>query len=94
MPNEACGIERNVDVDVAKAQQTAFVCVANVQRTAECYPFGIGTSKKNTFTMLGVRLTRQMPNKSLLAFVRVHLSPAPACLLCIRVQMWTYLYSE
>ncbi len=50
---------------VAEVQQTAFICVANVRWTAECYQFGVGTSKINTFTMLGVHLTRRMPNKQL-----------------------------
>ncbi len=31
----------------------------------EYYLFGVGTAKKNTFVMLGVHLTRQMPNKPL-----------------------------
>ncbi len=41
--------------DHTKAQKTAFVYVTNIRWTAECYPFGVGTSKKNTFAMLGVR---------------------------------------
>ncbi len=57
---------------VAKAQQTKFVYAANVQRIVECYPFGVGISKKNTSAMLGVCLTRQMPNKPLFACT-VHL---------------------
>ncbi len=73
-----------------KTLQTAFVCAANVRWPVECYPFGIGTSKKNTFEMLGVHLTKRMLNKHFLAFVRVPLSPA--CLVRIRIQMWTYLY--
>ncbi len=31
----------------------------------ECYLFEVGTSKKNTFAMLGVRLTRRTTNKPL-----------------------------
>ncbi len=49
---------------VAKAQRTAFVCVANIWWTAKCL-FEIGTSKKNTFAMLGVRSTRWTPNNPL-----------------------------
>ncbi len=73
----------------AEALQTAFVCVANIWWTAERYPFGVSTSKKNIFAMLGVHLTRRTPNNHFLAFVRVCLSPA--CFVRIRVQMWTYL---
>ncbi len=62
MLNKACGNERNVD-EVAEEQQTAFVYAANIRWTAERYPFWVGTSKKNTFAMLGIRLTRRMPNK-------------------------------
>ncbi len=50
---------------VAEAQQKAFVYAANVRWTAKRYLFGVGTSKKNTFAMLGIHLTRQTPNKPL-----------------------------
>ncbi len=76
---------------VAEAQRTAFVCATNVRWTAEHYPFEVGTSKKNTFTMLGVRLTRWTSKNLLLAFVWVRLSPT--CLVRIRIQMWTYLHT-
>ncbi len=41
------------------------LCVVNIRCTTKRYPFGVGTSKKNTFAMLGVHLTRQMSNKLL-----------------------------
>ncbi len=50
---------------VAKAVRTAFICAANVQWTAKQYLFGVVISKKNTFAMLGIRLTRRTPNKPL-----------------------------
>ncbi len=48
---------------VAKAPQTTFVYAAKFWWTAEYYTFGLGTSKKNKFAMLDLRLTRQMTNK-------------------------------
>ncbi len=50
---------------VPVALWTTFVCGANVRWTAERYPFGVGTSKKNMFAMLGICLTRWTPNKPL-----------------------------
>ncbi len=50
---------------VAVAQWTAFVCAVNVRWTAKHCLFEVGTSKKNTFAMLCVCLTRRTPNKSL-----------------------------
>ncbi len=42
------------------------ICLCGKYRwTAGCYPFGVGTSKKNMFAMLGIRLTRQTANKPL-----------------------------
>ncbi len=49
------------------AQRTVFVYAANVRWTVECYLFGVCTSKKNMFAILGIRLTRRMPNKPFFA---------------------------
>ncbi len=61
--------EINVDVDVQLkcCEQYSFVWrTFGAQPNAiHCYPFGIGTSKKNTFTILGAYLIRQTPNKPL-----------------------------
>ncbi len=62
---------------VAKAQWTVFVYVANVRWTAKCYLFGVGSSKKNTFAMLGVHLSGQMPNKPFFAHME-HLFGFPS----------------
>ncbi len=50
---------------VAEAQWTTFICAASIRWIAEYYLYGVGTSKKNTFAVLGVRLTRWTPNKPL-----------------------------
>ncbi len=52
---------------VAKKQWTVFVYVANVRWMAECYLFGVCALKRNTFAMLGIRLTGRTPNKPLFA---------------------------
>ncbi len=52
--------------------------------------FGVGTSKKNTFAILGVCLTRQTTFCTYEVFVLVRFSPV--CLVCIRIQMWTQLH--
>ncbi len=62
---------------VAKAQRTVFVCVANIWWTAKRYLFGVGISKKSTFAMLGVRSTRQMPNKPLFG---IHSGSPQSCM--------------
>ncbi len=74
---------------VFKAQQTAFVCVANVRWTAERYLFGVSTLEKNTFTMLGIHLTRRTPNKALFG-IRSH-SRADVN---IPIEIWSFLPSS
>ncbi len=71
---------------VVEVQRTAFVCAANIRWTGECYLFGAGTSKKNTFVMLDVCLTRPTPKKPLsFGFASVlHAT-------CVCIHMSTYL---
>ncbi len=53
---------------VAETQRTVFVCAVNIRWIAKRYQFCVGTSKKNMFGMLGIRLTRRTPNKPLFGF--------------------------
>ncbi len=64
MSNEVSGNETLMRM-CTEVLGTAFTCAANIRWTAKHYLFGVGTSKKNMFAMLGICLTRPMPNKPL-----------------------------
>ncbi len=87
--NAACENDANVQCRrVTEARQTAFGCVTNVRRTAECYPSTVGTSNGIRVQYVHVGSIRCLGEcRTIYKFTHMNIRIVFACCVRVRVPM-------